>query len=36
MQEDGNVHKERALLDVIEVILDVFVNGQRSVDAQLP
>ena len=36
VQEDRDIHKKGAIPDVVEVILDVLVDGECSVEAKLP
>ena len=36
VQEDRDIHKKGAIPNVVEVILNVLVDGECSVDAQLP
>lgn len=36
MNQNGNIHKEAAVSDVVKVILDVLVDKERPVGADLP
>ena len=36
MQQDGKVHEEVPIADVVEVVLNVFVDQERAVGAELP
>src|SRR6202789_2315947 len=36
VEENGHIHKKGAIPDVVEVVLDVFVNGERSIGTELP
>lgn len=36
VNQNRNIHKEAAVSDVVEVILNVFVDQEGSVGAQLP
>lgn len=36
VKENSHIHEKSAVLDVIEVVLDILVDGKRSVGAQLP
>jgi hypothetical protein len=36
VQQDREIHKEIAMTDIVEIVLDVLVNQERTITAQLP
>jgi len=36
VQQDGKIHEEVTMVDVVQVILNIFVDGMSAVSADLP
>jgi hypothetical protein len=36
VQQDGNIHEKVAIADVVKVVLDVFMNQEGAISAELP
>jgi hypothetical protein len=36
MQQDGDIHKQTTVPDIVEVVLDIFVYQKGTIGAQLP
>src|SRR6201995_755718 len=36
VQKDGEIHKDSAITDVVKIVLDVFMDRERTICAELP